>query len=460
MGWVLMSERELYRIEVLAQIDDGRLTVENGANMLGLTRRQVFRLLKRYRSDGAPAIRHKARGKPPNNRIHKAKRAYALTLIKENYADFGPTLAAEMLAEQHGFKVSRETVRKWMVEDGLWLSRKQRRTFHQPRLRRECFGELIQIDGSEHRWFEDRGDRCTLLVFIDDATSTLMELRFVPSESTFSYFEALESYLRNHGRPVAFYSDKHTVFRVPKPSQHMTGMTQFGRALAELNIEILCANSSQAKGRVERANRTLQDRLVKELRLAGISDMMAGNAFLPGFMERYNAKFAKPPARPNDVHRALNVEPDRLAEVFCLRDKRYVSKDLTLKYDRKSIRLEVNDLTRGLVGKYVDTYEYADGRIQIRAKGVALPHRVFDPHQQRVTHAAITENKRLSAVLAHIKEEQEKTPPKPSVKPESARNGYKKTGRKSPGRPSKLDAYYARKRGEREARAASQGCDT
>ncbi len=460
MGWVLMSERELYRIEVLAQIDDGRLTVENGANMLGLTRRQVFRLLKRYRSDGAPAIRHKARGKPPNNRIHKAKRAYALTLIKENYADFGPTLAAEMLAEQHGFKVSRETVRKWMVEDGLWLSRKQRRTFHQPRLRRECFGELIQIDGSEHRWFEDRGDRCTLLVFIDDATSTLMELRFVPSESTFSYFEALESYLRNHGRPVAFYSDKHTVFRVPKPSQHMTGMTQFGRALAELNIEILCANSSQAKGRVERANRTLQDRLVKELRLAGISDMMAGNAFLPGFMERYNAKFAKPPARPNDVHRALNVEPDRLAEVFCLRDKRYVSKDLTLKYDRKRIRLEVNDLMRGLVGKYVDTYEYADGRIQIRAKGVALPHRVFDPHQQRVTHAAITENKRLSAVLAHIKEEQEKTPPKPSVKPESARNGYKKTGRKSPGRPSKLDAYYARKRGEREARAASQGCDT
>ncbi|WGT52588.1 ISNCY family transposase [Thioclava nitratireducens] len=459
MGWVMMSARELNRIEVLAQIDDGRLTVENGANMLGLTRRQVFRLLKRYRSDGAAAIRHKARGKPPNNRIHKAKRAYALTLIKENYADFGPTLTAEMLAEQHGFRVSRETVRKWMVEDGLWLSRKQRRTFHQPRLRRECFGELIQIDGSEHRWFEDRGDPCTLLVFIDDATSTLMELRFVPSESTFSYFEALESYLYNHGRPVAFYSDKHTVFRIPKPSQHMTGMTQFGRALAELNIEILCANSSQAKGRVERANRTLQDRLVKELRLAGISDMVAGNAFLPRFMERYNAKFAKAPARPDNLHRALNIEPDRLAEVFCLRDKRYVTKDLTLKYDRKRIRLEVNDLTRGLVGKYVDTYEYADGRIQVRATGVALPHTVFDPHQQRVTHAAITENKHLRAVLAHIKEEQDKAASPPKVKPVSAKNGYKKSGRKSPGRPSKLDAYYARKRAEREARAASQGCD-
>lgn len=224
MGWVMMSERELNRIEVLAQVDDGQLSVQNGANMLAISKRQMFRLLKTYRSKGSAAIRHKARGKVPNNQIHKAKRDYALTLIKENYSDFGPTLAAEMLAELHSFKVSRETLRKWMVEDGIWLSRKQRRTFHQPRLRRECFGELIQIDGSDHRWFEDRADPCTLLVFVDDATSSLMQLRFVPSESTFSYFAALESYLLKHGRPVAFYSDKHTVFRVSKPSQHMTGM--------------------------------------------------------------------------------------------------------------------------------------------------------------------------------------------------------------------------------------------
>lgn len=349
MGWVIMSERELNRIEVLAQIDDGKLSVEAGANMLGLTRRQVFRLLKTYRTDGAAAIRHQARGRAPNNRIHKAKRDYALALVKENYVEFGPTLGAEMLAEHHGFKVSRETLRKWMVEDGLWLSRKQRRTFHQPRLRRECYGELIQIDGSDHRWFEDRGPPCTLLVFIDDATSTLMELRFVPSESTFSYFEALESYLGQHGRPVALYSDKHSVFRIAKPNDKLNGMTQFGRALAELSIEILCANSSQAKGRVERANRTLQDRLVKELRLAGICDMDAGNAFLPGFMERYNAQFAKSPAKPDNLHRALNIEPDRLNEVFCLRDKRYVTKDLSLKYDRKRsaiVSSEISATTR------------------------------------------------------------------------------------------------------------------
>ncbi|EPX83614.1 Mobile element protein [Salipiger mucosus DSM 16094] len=338
MGWVIMSERELRRVEVLAQIDDGRLSVENGAHVLDLTRRQVFRLLKRYRTDGAASIRHRARGKTPNNRIHPAKRDYALALVKDNYSDFGPTLAAEMLAEHHGVKISRETLRKWMVEDGLWLSRKQRRTFHQPRVRRECVGELIQIDGSDHRWFEDRGPPCTLLVFIDDATSTLMELRFVKSESTFSYFEALESYLLKHGRPVAFYSDKHTVFRVAKDdAKGGARMTQFGRALNELNIEILCANSSQAKGRVERANRTLQDRLVKELRLAGISDMEAANAYLDAFRDRYNARFAKLPARPDNLHRALNVEPDRLADILCWREKRYVGHQLTFSYDRKRI---------------------------------------------------------------------------------------------------------------------------
>lgn len=450
MGWVMMSERELNRIEVLSQIEDNRLSVESAANILNLTRRQVFRLLRRFRDDGPTGLRHKARGTSPNNRIHDAKRTYALDLIRESYADFGPTLAAEMLAEHHGFKVSRETLRKWMAEDGIWLPRKQRRTFHQSRLRRECYGELIQIDGSDHRWFEDRADPCTLLVFIDDATSLLMELRFVTSESTFSYFEALENYLLNHGRPVAFYSDKHSVFRVPKPNQYMTGMTQFGRALAELNIEILCANSSQAKGRVERANRTLQDRLVKALRLAGISNMEDGNAFLPGFIDHHNAKFAKAPAKPDNLHRALNIEPDHLSEVFCLRDQRYVGKDLTLKYDRKRIKLEVNTLTRDLVGKYVDIYEYSCGRIQVRAKGVALPHTVLNP-DRRITHAAITENKRLGAVLAYIKTEQDKAAPKVKVKPVSAKNGYKKIGRRAAGGPSKMNGYYARKRAEREA---------
>jgi len=427
-----MSERELNRVEVLSQVSQGRMTATAAANVLGLSRRQVQRLLKRFETEGAGSVRHKARGRPSNRRIDPGLREFAVTLVREQFADFGPTLAAEMLAERHGLKVSRETLRKWMAEDGLWLSRKQRRTFHQPRLRRECYGELVQIDGSDHRWFEDRAGPCTLLVFIDDATSTLMQLRFVKSESTFSYFEALEGYLVAHGRPVAFYSDKHTVFRVAQQgAKSGHGMTQFGRAMNELNIEILCANSSQAKGRVERANRTLQDRLVKELRLAGISDMVAGNAFLPGFVERYNAKFAKVPRRPDNLHRALNIEPERLRDVLCLRDERYVSQQLAFSYDRRRIILADNDITRGLPGKYVDSYEFPDGRLEFRWKGVSLPYSAFDK-DQRVTHAAITENKHLSAVLEYIKAEQDKAPPK-KRRAGKQRTRYEPTGRRNDG---------------------------
>lgn len=421
-----MSERELNRIEILSRVDDGTLTATRAADLLNLSRRQVQRLVKRFRSEGVGGIRHRARGCASNHRTDPGRREYALELIRENYADFGPTLAAEMLRDRHEMTISRETVRKWMKEDGLWLTRAQRRSFHQPRLRRDCFGELIQIDGSDHHWFEDRADPCTLLVFIDDATSTLMELRFVKSESTFSYFEALEGYLAAHGRPVAFYSDKHSIFRVAKEdAKGGQGVTQFGRALSELNIEILCANTSQAKGRVERANRTLQDRLVKELRLEGISDMAAANAYLPGFIKRHNFKFARVPRRPDNVHRPMNVEPDRLAEILCWREKRCVSGRLTVNYQRKKIVLAPDEAIAALPGKYVDVYHYPDGRLEIRWKGVTLHGAILDKDQQ-VTQGAIVENKRLGETLAWIKEQQEARHPRPEVriKTNSEKIGY------------------------------------
>src|SRR5215204_1134041 len=333
-----MSERELQRFEVLSGVVAGRITVVSAAAVLGLSRRQVHRLLTRYRSEGAMALRHKARGRRSNRALSDGLRELALGYVRESYADFGPTLAAEMLRERHGLTVSRETLRQWMISAGLWHSRKQRRQLHQPRLRREALGELVQIDGSEHRWFEERADPCSLLVFIDDATGRLMQLRFVTSESAFAYFETLQGYLEAHGCPVAFYSDKHSVFRVArKEAKGGQGMTQFGRALAELNIEILCANSSQAKGRVERVNRTLQDRLVKELRMAKISDLAAANAFLPGFIERFNARFAVAPACPKDRHRPLNIAPDRLRDILCHREQRHVGQQLALSYERKRI---------------------------------------------------------------------------------------------------------------------------
>ena len=452
-----MSERDLQRTEVLGEVLRGQRTITSAATVLALSARQVHRLLRRYREYGAGGLTHRARGRRANNRIKDAVREHAIELVRTNYPDFGPTLAAEVLAEKHDLVVSRETLRTWMTAAGLWLSRRQRRHFHQPRPRRECLGELVQIDGSEHRWFEGRADPCTLLVFIDDATSRLMQLRFVPSETTFSYFEALEGYLGAHGRPLAFYSDKHSVFRVSKKDlKSGQGMTQFGRALAELNIEILCANSSQAKGRVERVNRTLQDRLVKELRLAGIGSIEAGNAFLPGFIERFNARFAVAPARPRDLHRPLlNLAPDRLRAILCRRELRHVGQQLTLSFERKLIMLEQNEATIGLAGQYVDTYVFADGRLEVRWKGLSLPYRAFDK-DQRIDQAAIVENKRLGEVLAFIKRQQDQRAA-PRLLTKSERRGYQKTGRKSPGRKSIIERAIEQRRAAASSTARPRG---
>src|SRR5258705_2435701 len=387
----------------------------------------MHRLVVAYRVGGGGAMIHKARGRTSNNQLIAGIREYVIELVRSRYADFGPSLAAEFLLTKDGVKVSRETLRKWMVEEGLWLSRRQRRSFHQPRLRRESFGELIQIDGSDHRWFEERGAACSLLVFIDDATGKLMQLRFVPSESTSSYFDCLRGYLDAHGCPVAFYSDKHTVFRINRDAKGGSGMTQFGRTLAELNIEIICANSSQAKGRVERVNRTLQDRLVKELRLANVSAIKEGNEFLPEFMARFNDRFAVTPVRYEDMHRPLLVSKDKLTDILCHREQRYVSSQLTLSYDRKRIILERNATSEDLGGKYVDVYDFPDGTLAVPSNRLLLPYRVFTK-DQRVSHTAIVENKRLGHTLALIKAQQD-SHFEAKVKTNSEKGEYQKRGR-------------------------------
>ncbi len=298
MGWLSMSKQELRRVEVLTEVLAGSRTTESAAGVLGVSLRQAQRLISRYRVGGGGALIHKSRGRPASNKLSQV-------FVSWFWNSSGRTIVTSGRHSRRRFSWSatesrsraRPCVSGWS-KPGVWLSRKQRRSFHQPRLRRECRGELVQIDGSEHRWFESRGEPCTLLVFIDDATSSLMQLRFVPSESTNSYFEALQGYLATHGCTVAFYLDKHSVFRINRDAQRGSGMTQFGRALAELNIEIICANSSQAKGRVERANPTLQDRLVKELRLENVCDMDAWIAFLPIFLERFNERFSLPAAKP------------------------------------------------------------------------------------------------------------------------------------------------------------------
>jgi transposase len=426
MGIVLMSKRELNRLDVLARLDSDRLTVLAAAGLMNVTPRQTYRLLSRYREGGASAIANQRRGRPSNNRLSDEVRDHAIALVRQFYPDFGPTLAAEKLEERHDLKISRETLRNWMRRAGIWVSRAERKRIQQPRYRREHVGELVQIDGSEHRWFEDRGAPCTLLVFVDDATSRLMELRFVASESTFAYFAAVKAYLGRHGKPVAFYSDKHSIFRVSnEDAVSGNGMTQFGRALSELNIEILCANTSQAKGRVERAHSTLQDRLVKELRLAGISTLDEANAFLPGFIAHYNGRFGKPPARDRDLHRVIDPRQD-LDQILCWREQRTVSHQLVLNYNQMKLTLKAEGLATRLRGKMVEIYDYPDGRLEVRWKGRSLPYAAFDK-LQRVSHAAIVENKRLGEVLAWIKEQQDNQP-RYSRLPEGPRRSDQKAG--------------------------------
>ena len=407
----LMSDGELARLEVLRDLDQRRLTPAAAAQLLGLERRQVFRLLRAYRSAGPPGLISKRRGRPGNRRKPEALRQQVLTLIRERYWDFGPTLAAEKLHELHGIVLGRETLRLWMIAAGIWADRKRRRKrLHQPRYRRDCVGELVQIDGCEHWWFEDRGPQCTLLVFIDDATSRLMHLQFVESESTFAYFHATRTYLEAWGKPVAFYSDRHGVFRVNQSgAMGGDGMTQFGRALHALNIDIICANSSQAKGRVERAHKSLQDRLVKELRLAGACTLADGNALLPAFTADYNTRFAKPPANKKDLHRPLRAGDD-LEDAFAWKEERTLSQALTLQYDKVIFILEPSEQATAAIGKRVTVVDYPDGRLSIRYKGVELAYRTFDKLRQ-VDQGAIADNKRLGPILAMIRDEQQRREP-------------------------------------------------
>src|SRR6202030_4194107 len=406
MTVITMSRNELTRLRVLIDVADGRLSVADATGLIGVGRRQIYRLLQAFRADGADGLISRKRGRPSNRALGSVFRETVLAIVRERYADFGPTLAAEKLSELHGLDLGVETLRQWMIGAGLWVRRKDRlRRVHQPRARRDCLGELVQIDGSEHWWFEDRGPQSTLLVYVDDATSRLMHLRFVETESTFDYFQATREYLEAHSKPIAFYSDKHGVFRVNSAGAVQGGRHDPVRALfARAQIDILCASTPQAKGRVERANKTLQDRLVKELRLHRISAIAAGNELLPAFLADYNARFGKEPRNSKNLHPPLSAGDD-LTDVFAWREERTVSNSLTLQYDKVVFLLEPNAITRELRRKRVTVVDYPDGRLAIRYRGLDLAYTTFDKLRQ-VSQATVVENKHLGAVLSHIRERQ------------------------------------------------------
>ena len=295
-----MSIQALERHEVVGQVKSGGLKAVEAARRLQVSARQMRRIMARFGEEGAAGLNSRRYGQKPGNAIEESVRAAILQHVEERYQGFGPTLTREKLDTLHGIHVSTETVRQLMISAGYWKAQRGIAIKRHPlRARRACFGELIQIDGSPHDWFEGRSARCTLLVFIDDATGQLTHLHFMPTETSLGYMRCLVGHILEYGMPMALYSDRHSIFR---NNSEAAGQTQFGRAAEELGIELICANSPQAKGRVERVNQTLQDRLVKEMRLLGIDDMEAANAWLPEYVEQFNRKFGVVAGDPQDAH--------------------------------------------------------------------------------------------------------------------------------------------------------------
>jgi transposase len=374
-----MSNQEITRMEAMQRIKDKRMTQKEAARMLNLSVRQIKRLFRAYKERGAKGLISARRGKPSNHRLDGQVEQQALDLLKEKYAGFGPTLAHEKLTEVHQLQLSRESLRRIMIEEGMWKPKRAKKPpVHQMRERRACYGELVQIDGSDHGWFEGRGPKCTLLVYIDDATGQLDELWFVPDETFFAYSAATRHYIERYGKPVAFYSDKHGIFRV---NQEQTiglgsGLTQFGRAMQDLDIQIICANTPQAKGRVERANQTLQDRLVKELRLRGIADIEAANAYLAEFRDDFNRRFAVEPRSTHDAHRPL-LKTENLDIILTHQKTGTLSKNLTVQYNKVIYQIQSDRPDYTLRNAKVNVCENAKGEVTILYKNQPLSYSIY-----------------------------------------------------------------------------------
>jgi transposase len=366
MKWTIaMTQEELNRKTIIEQTHDKRITQREGAQRLGVSERHFRRLLKGYRERGDVNLVSGHRGKPSNSRIKSGQRDKIVKFMKDPiYTGFGPTLLNEILEKDTRIHISKETLRQIMIEEGFHIPKKKsKKRVHPPRERRRRQGELVQIDGSYHAWLEERGPRACLLLFVDDATSAAVAARFVDRENYFAYGALCKSYFKSSGTPVAFYSDKFSVFRVnSRAGVHKQAITQFSRALNTLGIELICANSPQAKGRVERANQTFQDRLVKELRLQRINTYQEANAYLPLFLECYNRKFAVLPRSADDAHAPLDPEID-LDFLFSVHDSRIISKDLLIHYNNSAYQIMTNRPPINLFDRQVLTVEDEDGQV-------------------------------------------------------------------------------------------------
>lgn len=388
---LVMSNREIDRLRVIREVLEDKLSWKEASERAGLCMRQIGNLCKKVRMHGNCGIIHGLKGKASNNQISKDILEEAIRHIKQRYADFGPTFANEKLYEIHGIRISTPTIRKAMIAEDLWKHRISKAKHRAWRARRSSVGMLVQLDGSIHDWFEGRGPKCVLILYIDDATSRILYAEFVRSEDTINLLRTTKAYLLKHGRPNTFYVDKDSIYVINRQAtieeelRDSAPLTQFTRAMGELGIHVLPAHSPQAKGRVERSFGTHQDRLVKELRLAGISGIAAANRFLwEVYIPRHNARFEKAPTSKKDAHRRLLASHD-LDTILSFRSARVVMNDWTIRYQNSFFQLLREQSVR-IRSKCKVTVEIRlDGSLHLIFKGndlnyKRLPKRPYRPY--------------------------------------------------------------------------------
>lgn len=393
MEQLTMSNRDIDRLKVIQNTIDGKLIWPQAADILALSERQVGRLCARVREEGNRGVIHGLKGLPSNNKLPEALINEAIGIVKQHFADFGPTLANEHLLDDYKIRVSTNTLRKAMIVAELYKPKTHKPKHRNWRERRACVGMLVQLDGSEHDWFEGRGPKCALLVFIDDATSRILYARFITVEDTVNLMRCTREYLKINGRPVAIYVDKDSIYKINRQAsideelRDAMPLSQFTRAMGELGVEMIFANSPQAKGRVERGFRTHQDRLVKELRLAGISDMAAANRFLETvYIAKHNEKFAVAPASRVNTHRPL-LKTHRLDGILCVKLNRTLANDYTLRFDNKFFQVTKDQDIRIRSRDIVTIEEWLDGSIHLKFKGVYLQYKRIDKQPHRGYYA-------------------------------------------------------------------------
>jgi transposase len=389
-----LSTKELRIVEIISKVVNGGLTQKKASEEINMSLRQVKRLCKRFKEEGIKGLMHKSRGNPSGRKICLSRRMQVLNLIKHDYIDFGPQLIKEQLEERNGVVLSREWIRQLMIQEGLWkVKRRKERYYYQRRTRRSREGELLQVDGSPEYWFEDRGPKCCLINMVDDATSKIMECRFTEEECLDGYFKGMKYYIQKYGRPMAVYSDQHTIFKSPK-SEEKPNLTQFGRAMKELGIELIHANSPQAKGRVERSHGTLQDRLIKMMRLKGISSIEEGNVYLEEFRKDYNSRFGKEAQSKEKANREIPSSMN-LDDILCTKEARKVTKNLEVHYKHKVYQILPNRNCKKLIGASVLISELKKG-ITIEHDGKKMEYKVYG---EQFYQEAVMDRKRINAFL-------------------------------------------------------------